>query len=161
MRQAISETAMGDISLPNEGLVELFANKFASVIQVPLVIWLEGDLGAGKTTFARALIHALGYEGRVKSPTYGLLELYQLATLQVLHLDLYRISDPGELEFLGLEDLIDESCIVLIEWPDRGGAWLPPADLIFRFAYAGQGRNLHWKALTEQAESIISACLYT
>lgn len=161
MRKLPSATALGEVSFHNEELVEIFANKFASVQQVPLVIWLEGDLGAGKTTFARALIHALGYEGRVKSPTYGLLELYQLATLQVLHLDLYRISDPGELEFLGLEDLIDENCIVLIEWPDRGGAWLPEADFIFRFTYAGQGRDLHWQALTRRAEDIMSAYLST
>ena len=146
---------------PDEEHLQVFANQFASVLQVPLVIWLEGDLGAGKTAFARALIHSLGYEGRVKSPTYGLLEQYQLPALQVLHLDLYRINDPGELEFLGLEDLMDEHSIVLIEWPDRGGAFLPQADFIFSFAYADQGRSLHWHAQTEQAKTIISRFINT
>ena len=147
-----SETVTGDVVFPNEHDLENFANKFACNIPRPLVIWLEGDLGAGKTAFARALIHALGYQGRVKSPTYGLLEHYPLDLLQVLHMDLYRISDPGELEFLGVEDLLDDKTILLVEWPDRGGLWLPKPDFIFRFAYANQGRDLHWTACTRRAK---------
>ena len=143
----------GQVILPQEVDLENFANKFSCHIPLPLVIWLEGDLGAGKTTFARGLIHALGYKGRVKSPTYGLLEHYQLESLQVLHMDLYRISDPGELEFLGVEDLLDDRTILLIEWPDKGGLWLPEPDFIFRFAYAGQGRDLNWKACTPRAQA--------
>lgn len=155
------ESITGEASFPTEQQLVLFANKFASVLECPLVIWLEGDLGAGKTAFTRALIHALGYKGRVKSPTYGLLEQYQLRGFQALHLDLYRISDPGELEFLGLEDLMDEQSIVLIEWPDRGGSWLPDADFLFRFSYANQGRKLHWSARTKTAKSITSRLLST
>ena len=143
----------GQVILPQEVDLENFANKFSCHIPLPLVIWLEGDLGAGKTTFARGLIHALGYKGRVKSPTYGLLEHYQLESLQVLHMDLYRISDPGELEFLGVEDLLDDRTILLIEWPDKGGLWLPEPDFIFRFAYAGEGRDLNWKACTRRAQA--------
>ena len=143
----------GQVILPQEVDLENFANKFSCHIPLPLVIWLEGDLGAGKTTFARGLIHALGYKGRVKSPTYGLLEHYQLESLQVLHMDLYRINDPGELEFLGVEDLLDERTILLIEWPDKGGPWLPEPDFIFRFAYAGEGRDLNWKACTRRAQA--------
>ena len=85
------------------------------------VVWLQGDLGAGKTLFARAFIHALGYEGYVKSPSYGLLETYRAGGLQILHLDLYRIEDPEELEFLAIRDLFDEATVLLVEWPDRGG----------------------------------------
>jgi len=143
----------GQVMFPQEVDLEHFANKFSYHIPLPLVIWLEGDLGAGKTTFARGLIHALGYEGRVKSPTYGLLEHYQLESLQVLHMDLYRISDPGELEFLGIEDLLDERTILLIEWPDKGAGWLPEPDFIFRFAYAGEGRDLNWKACSTRAKT--------
>ncbi|MDH3903345.1 MAG: tRNA (adenosine(37)-N6)-threonylcarbamoyltransferase complex ATPase subunit type 1 TsaE, partial [Xanthomonadales bacterium] len=84
MNKSVTEAVRGEIGFPNEQDVESFANKFARFLPRPLVIWLEGDLGAGKTTFARSLIHALGYEGRVKSPTYGLLEHYQLDSLQVL-----------------------------------------------------------------------------
>ena len=146
--------ARGEMLFPNEQELEVFANKFASDLHLPLVIWLQGDLGAGKTSFARALIHALGYKGRVKSPTYGLLEQYQIASLQVLHMDLYRINDPGELEFLGLEDLLDNKTILLIEWPDRGGDWLPEPDFIFEFGYASEGRDLHWIARTKLARTI-------
>ena len=153
MTGAALRLGQGKISFPRERDLEEFASNFASAIQAPLVIWLQGDLGAGKTTFARALIHALGHEGRVKSPTYGLLELYELESLRVLHLDLYRIGDPDELEFLGLSDLLDDTTILLIEWPDRGGHWLSEADFNFEFSYAGEGRELHWSARTRRAQS--------
>jgi tRNA threonylcarbamoyladenosine biosynthesis protein TsaE len=144
----------GEMAFPSERELEVFASKFASDLRLPLVIWLQGDLGAGKTSFARALIHALGYKGRVKSPTYGLLEQYQIGSLQVLHMDLYRINDPGELEFLGLEDLLDDKTILLIEWPDKGGDWLPESDFIFEFSYASEGRDLHWTASSKLARMI-------
>ena len=161
MIKADSGAIEGELAFPVEQDLVAFANKFASDLQLPLVIWLQGDLGAGKTAFARALIHSLGYEGRVKSPTYGLMELYQLASLQVVHMDLYRINDPGELEFLGLMDLLDEKTILLIEWPDKGGSWLPEADLIFTFSYAVQGRDLNWRALTSRAKTSIERFLNT
>lgn len=148
------KTVRGELVFPREQDVEIFANKLAADLPLPLVIWLEGDLGAGKTTFARGLIHALGYKGRVKSPTYGLLEQYQLDALQVVHMDLYRINDPGELEFLGLTDLLDDQSILLIEWPDKGGEWLPEPDFVFKFGYASQGRDLHWTACTRQAQRL-------
>lgn len=153
MNEPVLEPRQGEISFPCEQDIDDFANKISSDLPLPLVIWLQGDLGAGKTTFARSLIQALGYQGRVKSPTYGLLELYQLASLQVLHMDLYRISDPGELEFLGLTDLLDEKTILLVEWPDKGGHWLPKPDYIFRFAYAQEGREMKWTACTAKAQS--------
>jgi tRNA threonylcarbamoyladenosine biosynthesis protein TsaE len=156
MKERGSRLTAGQAVFASERDLEIFANKFACDIPRPLVIWLEGDLGAGKTTFARSLIHALGYPGRVKSPTYGILEHYQLDSLQVLHMDLYRIGDPGELEFLGIEDLLDERTILLVEWPDRGGHWLPKPDFIFRFAYAGEGRDLHWTACTQPAQAFAS-----
>lgn len=153
----VSGSASGPVTgkavFPEEQDLIRFANKFSHHIPLPLVIWLEGDLGAGKTSFARGLIHALGYRGRVKSPTYGLLEHYQLESLKVLHMDLYRISDPGELEFLGIEDLLDERTILLIEWPDKGGSWLPEPDFILTFAYAGEGRDLDWKACSQRAQT--------
>ena len=154
MNSPVAKTFRGEMAFPLEQDLGLFANKFASVLQLPLVIWLEGDLGAGKTAFARALIHALGYKGRVKSPTYGLLEQYQLGSLQVLHMDLYRIGDPDELEFLGVADLLDDQTILLVEWPDNGGSWLPEPDFICEFTYALQGRDLHWTAFTGKAKTI-------
>ena len=151
----------GQQDFPSEDQLRAFANQFASVLEAPLVIWLEGDLGAGKTSFARAMIHSLGYEGGVKSPTYGLLEHYELSAFEVLHLDLYRIGDPGELEFLGIEDLINKNSIVLVEWPERGGDVLPSPDFIFRFAYAGSGRELHWFAHSSMAEKVASRFINT
>ena len=82
------------------------------------------------------------------------MEQYQVDSIQVLHLDLYRISDPGELEFLGLVDLLDQNTILLIEWPDKGGQWLPEPDFVFTFSYAGKGRKLDWIACTDAARSI-------
>jgi tRNA threonylcarbamoyladenosine biosynthesis protein TsaE len=156
-----SDAVTGQLAFPVERDLEHFANKFACDIPRPLVIWLEGDLGAGKTSFARGLIRALGYPGRVKSPTYGLLEHYQLESLQVLHMDLYRISDPGEVEFLGVEDLLDEQTILLIEWPDKGGSWLPKPDFILKFGYAAEGRDLQWTACTQRAEAFAIKLLDT
>ena len=107
--------------LPDEAAAQDFAREFSAALQPPCVVYLKGDLGAGKTTFARAYVHGLGYEGYVKSPSYGLLETYQVDDIQVLHLDLYRIEDPEELEYLAIRDLYDRRSVLLVEWPDRGG----------------------------------------
>ena len=149
-----AEMDMGALAFPQERDLLEFATRFAGVLNAPLVIWLEGDLGAGKTTFARGLIQALGYMGRVKSPTYGLLEKYQLKGIQVLHMDLYRIAQAGELEFLGLADLLDNQTILLIEWPDKGGSNIPEPDIVFKFGYTPEGRDLHWSARTSMPESL-------
>ena len=151
MSVAVAGLQQGQLSFPREQDLVAFAQKFAGRIQAPLIIWLVGVLGAGKTTFARALIQALGHQGRVKSPTYGLLEQYQLESLQVVHMDLYRIGDPDELEFRGLADMLDEQTVLLIEWPERGGQWFSELDFKFEFSYAGEGRALHWLAQTPAA----------
>ncbi|RDZ28859.1 tRNA (adenosine(37)-N6)-threonylcarbamoyltransferase complex ATPase subunit type 1 TsaE [Lysobacter silvisoli] len=104
------------------------------------VVHLSGDLGAGKSTLARALLRALGVQGAIRSPTYTLVERYPLsAGGEAWHLDLYRIGDAGELEFLGLDG--DEAVLWLIEWPDRGGGALPAADLRVELAVDGEGRS--------------------
>jgi tRNA threonylcarbamoyladenosine biosynthesis protein TsaE len=94
-----------------------------------LQVQLHGDLGAGKTTLARGFLHALGYDGVVRSPTYTLVESYPLGALTVVHADLYRLADPDEFETLGLRDLAAPGYVWLIEWPQRAGSWLPAADL--------------------------------
>jgi tRNA threonylcarbamoyladenosine biosynthesis protein TsaE len=138
----------------SEAQMAELAAALAAAVRSPLVVYLEGDLGAGKTTLARALIQALGHPGRVKSPTYGLLEHYEIAGLGVLHLDLYRIGDPGEIEFLGIEDLFDIHTILLVEWPERGGDELPPADIVIHFEHAGDTRELTWTVQTEQGRAV-------
>lgn len=103
---------------------------------------LEGELGTGKTTFARALLRALGVDGRIKSPTYSLVEPYQAGNLAIHHLDLYRIADPSELEWLGLDALWQPGSLVLVEWPERGSGALPPPDLRLVLTHAGDRRRL-------------------
>lgn len=105
------------------------------------VIYLHGPLGAGKTTVARGLLRALGVRGAIRSPTYTLLEPYELPGRSLVHLDLYRLTDERELEPLGLRDYPPERCWWLIEWPERAGTRLPPADLSVTLAHAGDGRR--------------------
>jgi tRNA threonylcarbamoyladenosine biosynthesis protein TsaE len=105
------------------------------------VIFLRGPLGAGKTTVARGLLRALGVRGAIRSPTYTLLEPYELPGRSLVHLDLYRLTDPGELEPLGLRDYPPERCWWLIEWPERAADRLPPAELLVELSHDGQGRQ--------------------
>ena len=115
----------------------------------PLTIELQGELGAGKTTIARGWLRGLGFEGRVKSPTYTLMEPYDTPAGAAMHLDLYRLADPEELEFLGLRDLSDGSTTLLIEWPGKGVGHLPPADIRIALAYEGEGRRVNLAAHTK------------
>ncbi len=117
-----------------EGLLPLLGGA-------PLV-FLHGDLGAGKTTLVRGILRGLGYQGAVKSPTYTLLEPYDVAGRTIYHFDLYRIGHSGELEFIGMDELLDEDAIKLIEWPERGSGWLPEPDVSIRLSLEGEGRRV-------------------
>ncbi len=128
------------IDLPDEAATARLAQRLAPALASGGVVYLEGDLGSGKTTFARALLRALGASARVKSPTYSLVECYELPALTVWHLDLYRIADPGELEWLGLDALDAPASLTLIEWPQRGAGRLPPPHLRVALQPAGAGR---------------------
>jgi len=105
------------------------------------VVYLSGQLGAGKTTCARSLLHGLGVSGIVRSPTYTLVEIYAANRIQCIHVDLYRLRGPEDLEDLGLRDYLAPGNLMLIEWPERGGSSLPPADLCLRLSYLVQGRD--------------------
>jgi tRNA threonylcarbamoyladenosine biosynthesis protein TsaE len=113
-----------------------------SVRDASVVISLRGDLGAGKTTLVGGFMSALGHRGPVRSPTYTLVEPYELAQRALYHLDLYRLVDPAEVEGLGVRDLLIGNSVLLIEWPEKGGAFTPPADLDIAIEYAGAGREL-------------------
>ena len=113
------------------------------------VLYLEGDLGAGKTTTARALLHALGVEGAVRSPTYTLIERYDTPHGEVAHLDLYRIADPEELEYLALDELAGRARLWLVEWPQRGRGMLPPPDMVLHLAVEGAGRRARLEPRSE------------
>lgn len=119
------------------------------------VILLEGDLGAGKTTLARGLLREAGERGSVRSPTYTLIEPYALGMRRVLHLDLYRLGDPEELEFLGLRDELGPGVLVLVEWPQRGRGALPAEDLIVNLDHAGAGRRLNVAARSALGEALL------
>lgn len=106
------------------------------------IVTLAGDLGAGKSTFARGALRALGVTGAIKSPSYTLLETYELPTVHVVHLDLYRLKDPDELEHLGLADYHAPGQLWFIEWPENGAGRLPPADEEFRFTIANDGHRI-------------------
>lgn len=121
------------------------------------VIFLEGDLGAGKTTLARGLLRALGVQGAVRSPTYTLIEPYELPQGRLLHIDLYRIADPEELEQLGLADFPPSDTWWLVEWPGRGEGLLPPADLEIRLRAQGAGRCLEYVAVSPLGQEVLRA----
>ena len=126
----------------DEVRLKALAVRLAPAVGEGGVIHLAGELGAGKTTFARALLLALGVGERIKSPTYSLIESYQVGDLDLHHLDLYRIADASELEWLGLADLTARSALLLIEWPDRGGSALPAPDLAIHLRHVGSQRGL-------------------
>lgn len=123
----------------------------------PCVVHLEGPLGAGKTTLARGLLRGLGHSGRVRSPTFTLLEPYELAQCVVIHLDLYRLGDPEELAYLGIADLLVPGNLLLVEWPERGGDRLPGADLRLALDYEGAARVAVCTALRAVGEGVLKS----
>jgi tRNA threonylcarbamoyladenosine biosynthesis protein TsaE len=136
--------------LADPDATDAFGRALADTRPARAVVHLQGDLGAGKSTLARALLRRLGVEGTIRSPTYTLVERYPIAGGEAWHLDLYRIGDAGELEFLGL----DESSVVLwlVEWPERGVGSLPPPDLKLMLAMQGEGRQAVVVPLTSTGE---------
>lgn len=128
------------VHLSNEIFHVAFGEALGHALQGRGRVYLEGDLGAGKTTLARGILRAYGYQGAVKSPTYTLVEPYELSEQRIYHLDLYRLSDPEELEFMGGRDVLADDALCLIEWPSRGEGWLPAPDLRIVLSAAEQGR---------------------
>lgn len=145
--------------LPDAEATQAFAAEVAAAFATRLnnsrlIVYLCGDLGAGKTTFSQALAKALGVSVRLKSPTYTLVESYRAnGQLHIHHMDLYRLSDPEELEYLGLHDL-PEPALWLVEWPEKGAGYLPEADLEVGLAYDGDGRQLSLRAISEAGQTV-------
>jgi tRNA threonylcarbamoyladenosine biosynthesis protein TsaE len=142
------------ILLPDSDATDALGRALALTRVAPAVVHLQGDLGAGKSTLARALLRALGVQGAIRSPTYTLVERYPLEEGEAWHLDLYRIGDAGELEFLGLDE--GTAVLWLVEWPERGASSLPDADLLIGLAVEGHGRRARLQAMSPRGEVWLS-----
>jgi tRNA threonylcarbamoyladenosine biosynthesis protein TsaE len=143
--------------LPGPEATTKFGKQFAAHLKQGCVVYLHGELGAGKTTLVRSVLQGLDYQERVKSPTYTLVERHDLADLTVFHFDLYRLTDPEELEFLGIRDYLDGNSLVFIEWPERGEGFLPAADIDIKLAYDNDARRIECVGLTDKGQESLEA----
>ena len=145
--------------LPDSDATIAYGAKLAQVIQqleISIIAYLNGNLGAGKTTLTRGFVQGMGHQGNVKSPTYTLVEPYDLTPWQVYHFDLYRLADPEELEYMGIRDyFIGKSC-AFIEWPEKGQGILPTADLIINLSYSGEQRQLELVANSAKGQQVLT-----
>lgn len=145
--------------LEDEAETEKLGNELARLAKESgqgLVVFLEGDLGMGKTTLSRGVIRGLGHKGAVKSPTYTLVESYEDLMPPAYHFDLYRLGDPEELEYMGIRDYFNGQSMCLIEWPERGEGLLPEPDLEIHLEYQGEGRSAVVRAGSEQGASLLN-----
>ena len=148
--------------LPDSGATESLGRALAKTfpgaerrvgVGVGAIVYLRGELGSGKTTCARSLLHALGVMAPVRSPTYTLVDTYGVADLICVHVDLYRVQTTAEVEELGLRDMTGPGYLMLIEWPEKGGAAVPPADLVVQLTYRGDARSAALGAVSESGKA--------
>lgn len=143
------------LALADEGSTLALAQRLASRLEPGMVIYLQGNLGAGKTTLVRGVLNALGYKGRVKSPTYTLVEPYHAAGLDLRHFDLYRLRDEEEWESAGFRDEFDGRNIFFIEWPEKAQGMIPQADVEIDLAIKGEGREARIQANTKMGKRCV------
>lgn len=152
MEQDITPTSDNNLALANEQATLDAGACFAKHLKAGVNVYLHGDLGAGKTTFVRGMLGGLGFSGKVKSPTYTLVEPYQLMLQQEMvdfyHFDLYRFADEEEWEAAGFREYFNAHSVCLVEWPDKAGDLIPQADIDVYLSLAGEGRSLQLKANT-------------
>lgn len=148
-------------NLVDEQATVLMGKKLADLVKEKLnkgiVVYLNGDLGAGKTTITRGFVQGMGHEGHVKSPTYTLVEPYDLGQWKVYHFDLYRLGDPEELEFMGIRDYFNDDCNCFIEWPEKGAGLLANADITINMAYQGEQRIVDFQAHSTLGKNLLTA----
>lgn len=123
-----------------------------------MTVYLEGDLGAGKTTLVRGVLRGLGYQGRVKSPTYTLVEIYDLPAFDLYHFDLYRMHDPREWLDAGFRDVSDGRAVTLIEWPEKAAGWLPAPDVVLRLLITDETREIECEAKSTAGVQCLEMC---
>ncbi|MEM1404222.1 MAG: tRNA (adenosine(37)-N6)-threonylcarbamoyltransferase complex ATPase subunit type 1 TsaE [Pseudomonadota bacterium] len=145
-----------EAAIESEDAMVAFGSRLADAMEPGSVVFLRGELGAGKTTLSRGLARGLGHDGAVKSPTYTLVEPYEHLNPTLYHFDLYRLGDAEELEFMGLRDYVNGESIVLIEWPERGGAFLPAPDLELTIAVTADGRRITAEASTNAGRACLT-----
>ncbi|WP_290701504.1 tRNA (adenosine(37)-N6)-threonylcarbamoyltransferase complex ATPase subunit type 1 TsaE [Amphritea sp.] len=142
------------VFVADEAAMVAFGRALAQFAEGGEVIFLNGDLGMGKTTLSRGVLRGFGHQGSVKSPTYTLVEPYELGDRTVFHFDLYRLGDPEELEYLGIRDYFTDDSICLIEWPERGEGVLPVADLLLNISVEQLGRRINWQPQTVKGRQL-------
>lgn len=141
--------------LADEPATIAWGQNLAQILVAGGTVFLDGTLGAGKTTLTRGVLLGLGHSGAVKSPTYTLVEPYELAGRNIYHFDLYRLGDPEELEFMGIRDYFSEQNLCIVEWPTRGFGFLPDPDLHIKIIPEGAGRAAQVSAGSERGERLL------
>lgn len=144
------------VTIANEIAMQDLGAKLAAACGDVAVIYLCGELGAGKTTLTRGFLRALGQQAAVKSPTYSLVEPYHLHNKTIFHFDFYRVNHPEELEFIGIRDYVKQPAILLIEWPERAANLLPDPDLTCRLSVIGANHEVDMVANTDRGKEILS-----
>jgi tRNA threonylcarbamoyladenosine biosynthesis protein TsaE len=152
----MTEPATASFFLPDEASTLALGREIAPFLAPGTVVWLRGNLGAGKTTIARAILRALGHKGAVKSPSYTLVEVYLVSSLYLYHLDLYRLNTPGEFEEAGLGEYFGKDAICLVEWPEKAAGHLPSADVELFLRFAGESREARLSARGERGRECAS-----
>ncbi|MGE5386473.1 MAG: tRNA (adenosine(37)-N6)-threonylcarbamoyltransferase complex ATPase subunit type 1 TsaE [Betaproteobacteria bacterium] len=152
-----SADVTAEFVLPDEAATQRLGALLAPLLEPGLVFYLDGDLGAGKTTLVRAMLRSLGYEGPVKSPTYSLVEFYVISSLYLYHFDFYRFESPEEFFDAGLGEYFDGNAVCLVEWPEKAQGCAPPGDVQFRFVFSGDGRRLEGMATSEAGARCLNA----
>ena len=141
------------LELTDSNEMELLGATLWQALPEKCLVFLYGELGAGKTTLMRGLLRAAGHHGPVKSPTYSLVEEYRLADRAVFHFDLYRLKDPEELEWMGMSDYLNQAALCCIEWPQMGEGYLPSADVELILNHREQGRSIEINVLAESLKN--------
>lgn len=148
---------MFDLSLPDEAATRRLGEALADGVAAGRVLFVSGELGAGKTTLVRGLLSGLGYRGRVKSPSYTLVELYTVSSLNLYHFDFYRFKDRSEWLSSGFQEYFGPDSVCVVEWPERAGGLLPEPDLRVTLAHAGEARRARLEVCSTAGEAWLSA----